>query len=288
MTMEENTEINIVERVNKRLDEGIKISFEDFFGRSYELFKKTWWQIMIGYIMITAATTIISNVLNPLFMGSVDYDPKNFMNGSSIDWEELFNFIIKMQSSPMVHVLGLVTGILTVFLSAPLQAGFLKMCREGDKGEVNIGSLFSYFRSPYTGKLIIAGLITVFLNSLCAFLLSFIPIFGSFINIFFTLVFYFLFIFVIPLIIFGNASIQDAFSLSVKLCMNKFFPIVGFMFLSYLLSICGLVACCIGVIVTIGFLWIGVYHLYKDAVGFPEDEKQPEEPPHWQQQPPSI
>lgn len=290
----ENTkfEINIVDRVNQRLRDGFKVSFENFFDRSWRLFKLTWWQMLIGYIIIRAVTEIVSRVLTPLFMPEIQYDPKDFVNGSSIDWMAIIGFVTKLQSSPMLHLAVLVSSVIAVLVSAPLQAGFLHMCREADTDDgADIGSLFLYFKGPFAGRIIFAGLITVLASSLLSYLFSYIPLVGPVIGMVLHLLMFFLFMFVTPLIIFGNAGLKDAFVLSSRLFLSKIFPIIGFMFLSYLLSLCGLIGCCIGIIVTVGFLWIGVYLVYKDAVGFPEDEiadKEQSDSGHWQQQPPPI
>jgi hypothetical protein len=290
--MEENFEtpqINIVERANQRLQQGFKIDFEHFFDRAWQMFKKVWWQILIGYIMIRAVQEIGSRIITPLFMPEMNVDPEQFINGSSVNWREIINWFTKLQSSPMLHLAVLITSTIAVVVSAPLQAGFLKMCREADVDDgTDIGSLFSYFKGAVAGRVLVAGLIVVLITSVLGFILSYIPIAGTILGIGVNLFLFVLFIFVTPLIIFGNAGITDAFKLSCRLALAKFFPIVGFIFLSYLLMLAGLIGCCIGILVTQAFLWIGVYHIYKDAVGFPEDEIEKEQQGHWQDQPPIL
>jgi hypothetical protein len=293
--MEEFTQENITERVNRKLTEGVEFEFDSFYKGGWNIFKQVFWQVLVGIIIVAIPLIVVVFMLMPLLVAPSDMNTYNIQSGDKLDFLEIIRKTQQQNQSPRYYLQQIVMSIISILISAPLQAGFLKLCREADKEGSYFGDLFIYYKNEYTGRIIAAGLITTLIGTLTGFLFNLIPGYGPFINMFFSLAFYLLFIFITPLIIFGNASITEAFGLSIKLVLRNFFPVVGFIILYWLLSMTGIIVCCIGIVLTIAFVPIGNYLAYKYAVGFPEDEQDDENhtqadggTPHWLDQPPSA
>lgn len=285
--MENNIQSNIEDRVNQRIKDGIQYDFDKFFSSGWSIFKQVFLQVLGGILILSVPLIIISLILGPLLSGPSDLNPYDFKPGNDIDLKELFLKIQQQNSSPMYYLRQSILSFLAILISAPLQAGFLKLCREAEKDGPSFGDLFIYYKNEYTGRIVLAGLITTTLGTVTGLVFNFVPFFGPIINLLLTITFYLLFVFVVPLIIFGNASLGQAFQLSIKLTLNKFLAVLGLTLLFGILSISGLIVCCIGVLLTVAFMPVCNYLLYRFAVGFPEDDAEKDEEPHWQDQPPT-
>jgi hypothetical protein len=295
--MEDFTQESISERVSRRLAAGVDFEFDSFFKNGWNIFKQVFWQVLVGAIIIAIPLVIVSAILGPLLAGPNDYNPYDIQPGDQVDFFEIMRKAQEQNNTPMNFLKQSIITLISVLVSAPLQAGFIKLCRQADKDGPYFGDMFIYYKNEYTGRIIGAGLITAFMSTLTGFLLNYIPVYGALINLSFSMVYYLLFVFVTPLIIFGNAGLLEAFKLSTVIVFRKFFPVLGFILLYWLLAMSGLVLCCIGVILTFAFVPVCNYLLYKYAVGFPEDELDDENnantnmdggTPHWLDQPPSA
>ncbi len=289
----EPIEQTLEQKVEARIQAGIKIDFGLIFSDGWRIFKQIFWMVMIATIMIAVINWILSTVISLALPTPMDFDPSMFKNVNDPDeimdmYKEIFKQVVKVQSSPIAQIRTIIISSITVLIMAPLQAGYMRNCREADKNKASFGDLFSYYKNEFTGRLVGTGLILTLASGLITFLVSFIPGAGIFISLILTLLSYLLFIYATPLIIFENATIKQALLLSMKLALNRIFPIIGFMLLCYILSLSGFILCCVGVFLTMAYLPIGNYLLYKCSMGFEDDElEQQPEAGHWQQQPPT-
>ena len=275
---------NIEQRVQDKIAQGITYNFDKFFADGWRIFKKTALPIAGVTFLLAIPVLIIYAILGPFLFGIESFD--QYMRIAKHDPY----FMQRLTRSPMYLLKqGLLSMIFGVAF-APINAGMLKMCREADKtGEVNFGSAFAYYKAPYYGKLVILTLIMSIGSSVTSYVFGFIPILGSLINLAVILCMYVFLAYVQPLIIFGNADLGKAFSLSFALSSKKFGAVLGFGLLFGLLGGLGFIGCCIGVFFTIAFIPTCGYLLYKHAIGFPEDEEEVQNPGNWQQeQPPTV
>lgn len=278
-------ENNIEQRVQDKIAKGITYNFDTFMADGWRIFKKTALPIAGVSFLLAIPVIIIYAILAPFLFGIESFE--QYMN---IAKHDPF-FMQRMMRSPVFLFKQIALGIVLAVAFAPINAGLLKMCREADKtGEVNFGSAFAYYKAPYFGKLIVVTLLMTVISNLSQFVFGFIPILGPLLNLAVTLGMYVFIAYVQPLIIFGNADLGKAFSLSFALSSKKFAAVLGFSLLFVLLFMLGLIACCIGILFTIAFIPTCNYLLYKHAVGFPEDDEDAAvQPGNWQQdQPPTT
>jgi hypothetical protein len=274
---------NIEQRIDERIQNGIKFDFDSFFNNGWNLFKKVFLMIAGAIFIMAVPVMIVYVIMMPFLMGISSFD--QYMD---IVKDNPY-YMQQLQRSPMYLLKQSLMTMIFALISAPINAGMVKLCRDADKGEdLRFGTIFSYYKAPYFGKLLVTVLITAFITSACSFAFSFIPILGTFLNLGAVLVVYVMFAYVQPLIIFANADLGKAFSMSFKLAGKTFLSVLGFSLLFGLLCGVGIIGCCIGIFFTAAFIPVCHYLIYKYGVGFPEDELTQDETPHWQQQPPSI
>lgn len=286
---EEQVPYNVEERLNAKIKEGYSYNFDVFFKEGWVIFKQIFWMVTLSIVILSIPVIIINFVLAPLLTGP-EVRPQ-FKPGDTPSFSDMMELIreTQRQVSFSQRLIQVALNFVMILIFAPLQAGFINISREADKDGAAFNEVFTHYKSPLTGKIVVAGLITTGISSVLSLGLSYMPIAGSFINILLSILFYYLFIYVVPFILFGNVGVSKAFSLSIKLFFHKPWPVIGFTILYGLLSLTGMVACCIGVIFTIAFMPVCNYLLYKHSVGFPEDElENTQDEGHWQDQPPTV
>jgi len=274
---------NIDQRIDERIQKGIKFEFDSFFNTGWKIFKKVFLIIAGAVFIMAVPVLIVYAIMMPFLMGI----------GSFSQYMEIIKdnpyYMQQLQRSPIYLLKQSLLTVIVALITAPINAGMVKLCRDADKGEeLRFGTIFSYYKAPYFGKLLVTVFITTLITSGCGFVFSYIPIVGGLLNLGVILVVYVMLSYVQPLIIFANADIGKAFSLSFRLAGKTFLPVLGFSLLFGLLCGLGILACCIGIFFTVAFIPTCHYLIYKHGVGFPEDEVAEEDNSHWQQQPPTV
>jgi uncharacterized membrane protein len=192
------------------------------FSRSWELVKNNFWPAMgvstLIFVIIVAFQQIIGLITNPIIQG----------------------MIRERQLSPggllIVILVSLVSAPVNVVLMAGLMKYFLKLIR-GEPSSV--GDAFSGF-GPMTGQLILLGLV---MNLLVLIGLALCIIPGIFLQV--------AWLFAIALVIDRRMNFWDAMELSRKMVCKHWFIVFAFLIVYGLVVVAGLIACCIGILVTI-------------------------------------
>jgi hypothetical protein len=119
----------------------------------------------------------------------------------------------------------------------------------------NIGDAFAGF-GPATGQLLLLGLVNGFLTTL-GYLLCIIP--GLYLSV--------SWMFALPLVIDRNMPFWEAMELSRRVTAKHFFLLLAFLFVIGLLAACGILACCIGLLVTVPLASLSLMYAYEDIFG---------------------
>jgi len=148
-----------------------------------------------------------------------------------------------------VSILG--TPVYTI-LMAGIYNYYLKLIR----GEnVGIGAAFSGF-GPAIGQLAVLGLVTSVLTLLG---LCFCVLPGIYLS--------FSWAFAVPLVIDRRMSFWEAMELSRKAVSKHWFLVFAFVLVISLIASCGLIACCVGIIVTSAISWMARMYAYEAIFG---------------------
>jgi uncharacterized membrane protein len=192
------------------------------FSRSWELVKNNFWPVIgvnaLIFFIIIGFSQIASLFTGPIIQGMIR---QHVFSPGGIFIVVLVNIV----SAPVYMV-----------LMAGLMKYFLKLIR----GEpATIGDAFSGF-GPAIGQLVLLGLVTNALM-LIGFALCIIP--GIFLQV--------AWLFSVPLVIDRRMKFWDAMELSRKMVCKHWFIVFAFLIVYGLVTLAGVIACCIGILVTI-------------------------------------
>jgi len=203
-------------------------------SRGWELVKNNFWP-SVG---ITALVVVIIAAVNQLF---------GLFTRSAIN-----SMIVQHQFS----VGGIFIVLLVTVISAPVYtiftAGLFKYYLRLIRGEnATIGDAFSGF-GPSLGQLVLLSLVQMVLI-LIGYALCLIP------GIYLAVAWYFS----IPLVIDKRMNFWEALKLSRKLVSKHWFIVFAFMIVYGLLAVSGIIACCIGIFVTMPIGFAALMYAYE-------------------------
>ncbi|GGK11106.1 hypothetical protein GCM10007962_01560 [Yeosuana aromativorans] len=248
--------MNNLSSISEKISDAKSLEFGDIFDKSMELFKKSWLYGFLLEIFILIITLPFIIVLYVPFVMSIIADSKQGKMPDGLD--SLF------AGFTVFYLVLFVLGILaaTVFQTA-LNAGFYRILRAIDQGEtVKASDLFYFLKGKYFGRVTMLTFMVI-LISLISALLCYIPLIYTIIPIsFFTIVFAF------------NPEMQigDIVNISFKLGTKKWLISFGlFVVANLLVIVLTLLTCGIGALFLSPFIYLPLYFVYKQVVGFDEE-----------------
>ncbi len=230
------------------------LDFGNIFNQSIELFKKVWVQGLIVILLNMALIAPFAIVMTVPLTAMGIIDPESMQYGQDP------NFAMLLMYYSMQFVLGFIAAI----IGFGLKAAFYRICKNKDLDLSESDDYFYFFKKPYLGKVIKLGAISYGIGIIAMFLCclpliyAVVPI--AFINIIFAFN--------------SDLSESDIVKASFDLGNKKWFITFGLMFIAGLLAgIVGLVMCIVGIFVTSSFSYIPLYFIYKESVGFDNDDE---------------
>jgi uncharacterized membrane protein len=157
-----------------------------------------------------------------------------------------------------IGAIGIVfaTSLLTTPVYVVLTAGLLKYYLKLIRGEPSgVADAFSGF-GPALGQLVLLGLVSGFL-SLVGYCLCILP--GIYLTV--------SWMFAVPLVIDRGMGFWEAMELSRKVVAKHWFLMFALQLLCGLLAACGVIACCIGILVSLPFGTATLMYAYEDIYG---------------------
>ncbi|MCR8668899.1 hypothetical protein NO995_14520 [Aestuariibaculum sp. M13] len=248
--------MNTINTLLEKIAQAKDLDFGNILSESIELFKKTWVQ---GFLMQLFTLIVLMPILIvfyiPFITMMIAQQNSGYANTEAID-----NF---MAGITVVYVLLVsIGGVLLGTLSIAINAGFFRIMKKLDYGEVTTTSDFFYFfKMNYLTKLFLLLLATLGISILAA-VLCYLPIIYVMVPLsYFTLVFAFN----------PEFSVGDIVKTSFKLGNKKWLITFGLILVASLLSqIVGFLLCGIGLLITAPFVYHPTYLIYKHIVGFNE------------------
>jgi len=204
-------------------------------SRGWELLKNNFWPL----VGITLLILFISNAVNQIvsLISKPSLDEMIRRGEFSVTGASLL-FLTTVLSMPVT----------TVFMGGLYQY-YLKLIRGQNPA---VGDAFSGFTNGF-GQLVLLGLVQGFLICL-GFLLCIIP------GIYLAVAWYF----AMPLIVDKGLGFWEAMELSRKMVSKHWFAVFGLALLAGLVGCLGLIACCIGVFVTLPIAFAAIMYGYED------------------------
>ncbi|MCO4820694.1 MAG: hypothetical protein KC469_01410 [Flavobacteriaceae bacterium] len=236
--------------IEKKIKQSAYLDFGNVLDQTLKLFKEVW---LKGFLMIAVILVLgfgITLLFTNIGLGSRSY---------LLDWESGINLY---SAFTLNSLYSLPQTILLSSIMIGALAGFYRNCRQADLNQIQNEDMFYFFKSKYISKLLSLGMIYAILAAAAQalFLLPYIYVFVPL--SFFSVIFAF------------NEDLSEAeiVKLSFILGTKKWFLTFGLLFIMGVIACLGLVACGVGVFFTMSIVYIPVYFVYRDVVGFSDDD----------------
>lgn len=234
------------------LDEKIKnapqLDFGGILGESFDLYKKIWSSGLVVVLVLAVLSLGLSFLSTAL---GITTGNKIFYFNEGIEGYLAFAGEI---------IFTIPQGLIIGTFSIGLLAGFYRVCKEADINNKRSNELFYFFQGEYFLKMFILCLMYVGIGTL-AQLLFFIPYIYAYIPLSFIAV-----IFAFN----PDLSETDILKLSFKIGTKKWLITFGLVFILFIVAAFGIIACFIGLLFTICLMYLPMYFVYRDVIGFDE------------------
>lgn len=247
------------QQIKIRIDRTISLDFSDLLYQCFDLFKKVWLQgLLLQVIILMVSMALMLVFYIPMMLGVF------VTGGFEPDGGDLNSGVgILLLIGICILYVAIIIGL--VFAQIALQAAFYRICRMKDRGHTSQpGVGFGMFlRKEYFHKILILVFAQVGI-SLAAVLLCVLPIFYAIIPLQFLVI---LFAFN------PSLTVKELVDLSFKLGTKKWLITFGvFLILALLAAVGGFITCGIGFYILSSIINLAFYVVYKEMVGFYEDE----------------
>ncbi|WP_460218051.1 hypothetical protein [Psychroserpens sp. MEBiC05023] len=230
------------------------LDFGQVFNDSIELFKKVWLQglIMILIVIAFVIPFMLIVYLPLIVLGIADASDPGAYDGLA----------------PLAAIFMLIAYLLFLFfmivISFGLKAALYRIMRQKEINSVAKDDYFFFLRKPYFGKTIKLSLayfgISLIATLLCVFPLIYVMVPLS----------------ILPVVYAFNPELSDSnlIKVSFELGNKKWLIAFGLTLIAgFLAQIVGMLMCGIGIFVTASFAAIPVYFIYKEVIGFQDNNE---------------
>lgn len=236
--------------LEKKIKQAAYLDFGKILDQTFKMFKEVWLKGFLMIVVIAILAIGITTLFNTIGLGSRSY---------LLDWESGFNLYSAYTLNSFYSIPQ------TILLSSILigcLAGFYRICRETDLNRAQNEDMFYFFKGKYIGKLLSLGMIYAIIAAVSQ-ALFFMPYIYVFVPLsFFSVIFAFN----------PDLSELEIVKLSFMLGTKKWFLTFGLLFIMSVVACLGLIACGVGVLVTMSIIYIPVYFVYRDVVAFETDD----------------
>lgn len=239
--------------IQQKIQQARALDFGQIFTDCIELFKKVWLQGLIMFLIMIAFTIpFLLIVYLPLIMVGI----ADATDPGAID-----------TLGPIAMIFVLVAYLLFVFamivITFGLKAGYYRIVRQKEINSVSGNDYFFFLKKPYLNKTINLAL-SYFGISLIAMLLCVLPVIYVMVPLSLLPVFY---------AFNPELSTSNLIKGSFELGNKKWLLIFGLTLIGGILSyIVGILMCFIGVYVTMSFVFLPPYLVYKNTIGFEDPD----------------
>ncbi len=237
----------------KRIAVAREPDFGAIFGKSFELFKKVWLEGLV-HLLLTFAVTIpfLIFIYAPLVPDIVEAE---MMDGTFNPFEAY---------SPLT-IVGYVFFLLIMLLmlqvvAYAINAHFFLVMKQKDVGTPLETGGYWVFLKGYSGKMFMLALASLGI-AILATLLCYLPLLYVMVPL----------QLIVPIFAFNpELSTSEIIRAGFKLGNRFWLIIFGLMVVMGLIAQLGMLLCLVGVFITASLVYIPIYYVYKDTVGFGE------------------
>ncbi len=238
-------------QLQSKIDNAKDLDFGTIFNQSIELFKKVWGQGLLTIVIVIAMMIPFYFLMYVPLLAMGLMDPQSFEYGNEPTIAVIIPFVLYM----------ILFVFFIMFVSFAIQAAFFRICKQKDLGLSGTEAYFYFFKGKYFSKIFVLSLAAVGIEIIAMLLCLFPLIYVAVPISLFSIVFAFN----------PELSASEIIKTSFALGNKKWFLIFGLTIVaSFLAQIIGLMMCVVGIFVTASFVYLPLYHVYKEVIGFEE------------------
>ena len=239
--------MNTLDSLLQKIDQAKPLDFGEIISNSIDLFKKVWLKGFLVVLIIAIAAMVVS-----LVFGFIGLAPDAFDFNYEFDLESFSSFYSQnaLYSVPQT--------ILVSTLTLALVAAFYRICKQVDSGETGQDDYFYFLKKEYFTKVFMLGIIYTLIATV-AQLLFLIPYIYVFVPLsYFAVIFAFN----------PDLSEMEIVKASFALGNKKWLITFGTLFVMGIIGMLGVLGCFIGLLFTISIIYLPVFLIYKEVIGF--------------------
>lgn len=242
-------------KIEEQLEKGYSLDLGKVIDQSIEIYKKTFLISGLGYLLLIFVMIVLYSFLFLFIYGINDFA----------------DFAVEMKLDSTYLIGNFILSVVFASLTAPLNAGFLKICFLAKRNEpLNVSTIFDYYKGKYFKDIVIGSAIIALGTLILTGLFDFLAL--SFINIIVHIIFSLFTVLFLPIVIFGNQSFGKAIEKSIKLVAKQPIHIFVALLIAIVVIMLGLIGLCIGILFTLPFWPAMTFVLYDNIIGIEEEE----------------
>ncbi|MCX7546617.1 hypothetical protein OS188_01480 [Xanthomarina sp. F1114] len=235
-----------------RIKNAPQLDFGNLINDVIELFKHIW---LKGFIAVLMIVVFVFGII--MVFGLIGLTPQN------LTFQEDFDLANFYDTYFLSAIYGIPQTILINTVTLAILAAFYRMCRQFMLEENIDENYFFFFNKAYFSKVFMLGIIYTAI-AVVAQLMFFVPYLYVFIPLSFFAV-----------ILANNPELEELaiIKLSFQLGNKKWLLTFITMFVAGVIGMLGLIACGIGVVLTISIVYLPPLFIYKEVVGFHKNDR---------------
>lgn len=248
--------MNSTDFLQQKIRSAPDLDFGTIVNKSIELYKKVWVQGLLLFVfLLLIMVPIMGFVYGPMYMEVIE----EVKSGNSDP--QAINDIVYSNSEMFSMGYYLIMMAVSAITSL-LYAGFFRIVKKIDFNEnFSVGEFFYFFSGPYFMKGFLLMIITSLISGI-ATMLCFFPVFYVLVPIAYMMTFF---------AFNPDLSLGDIISLGFSLGNKKWGLTFGICLLVILcFTIVYFITCGIGMLFFYSFLFLPIYVIYKEVIGFDE------------------
>lgn len=256
--------MNTNQRVEYIKQNGYSLSFGDTLNQAFDIFKGVFLFGLVFSIISFVLSSLLQTVISSLFgMDNLQLEITEIFKNSGFSansWNKVANLYISNTNTIFYYIVVLVVDCL-IF---PLNAGVIYISHQyATKKSVDFGDIFYGYNGKVFFKLISLYFIQTIIVSIAS-LFFILP--GIWLSVAFTIA--------VPFILFNDDSAIDALKNSFSVINKNWWTVFGLLLVGGLIAISGFLACCVGIVFTIAFIYVLIYSIYKNSVGVDDETSE--------------
>ena len=251
--------------LKNKISDARALDFGDILNESLQLFKKTWLQGFLFFlILIVIMMPILMAIYIPMYLSIMD----QIQNGG-LGADAAGNWIYYQGYTFRFLIIGL-AGLISL-VSVPVTAGFYGIVHKIDTSQdYGFKDFFHFFKKDYVMKIVAIAVFSLVVGLINFGIEKTLPqLLASLVNAVISGVFS---IYTMLLVVFmaynPELDVASIFNLSFNLGAKKFWLILGLLIVTGIIGFLGIIACFIGALFTFPIVYLPVYLVYKEVIGF--------------------